>query len=172
MVCDQNSTNRSVYSKLGVTYDHPYFVHITETVYCLFDPPHLLKSSRNNLMHHNAVYGGAVIKWDHIKSLYYEDCERIPRAAPKLTNKHIFLPAFEEMRVGVAAETLSITVSSAIKMYVAYGCLPEECLSTAAYVEDIDKLFDIFNATDNVRKSNKTVPDLEPNRNETKQTAP
>lgn len=155
LICDQNSTNRSLFTKLGVSVDSPYFRHNDSNVYAMFDPPHLLKSSRNNLMHHNAIYQNAVAKWDHIKMLFEEDSQRIPRAAPKLSNQHVYLPAFGEMRVGVAAETLSDSVAAAIKMYVETNVLPPECLATAKYAEDIDKLFDCFNACCKACKRNK-----------------
>lgn len=154
-MCDQNATNRSLYTKLGVNDLSPYFVHREEKIYGMFDAPHLLKSSRNNLMRHNAVYNGKMVKWDHIRLLYDEDSTRLPRAAPKLGNGHIFLPAFGEMRVAVAAETLSQTVATSIQMYVEAGVLPEECGATAEYCSDIDKLFDIFNAVDGNEKNHK-----------------
>lgn len=157
LVCDQNSTNRSLFSKFGIDEETPYFVYRDEKIFGMFDPPHLVKSSRNNLMRHNAIYNGKMVKWDHIRMLHDEDSARLPRAAPKLGIGHIFLPAFGEMRVGVAAETLSQTVASAINMYVASGVLPEECEATAEYCSDIDKLFDIFNAFDGNEKKNKVL---------------
>lgn len=69
-------------------------------------------------MRHNAVYQEEVVTWEYLKMFYEEDIRRLPRTAPKLSNKHLFLPAFGEMRVGVAAETLSASVAAAIRFYV------------------------------------------------------
>lgn len=108
-------------------------------------------------MRHNAIYNGRMVKWEHIRMLYEEDSTLLPRAAPKLGIGHIFLPAFGEMRVGVAAETLSQTVASAIKMYVTSGVLPEDCNATAEYCSDMDLLFDIFNAFEGNTRENKVI---------------
>lgn len=155
IVCDQNATNRSLFTKLGINEKKPYYLFRGEKIFGMFDAPHLLKSSRNNIMRHNAIYDGKVAKWDHIRMLYDHDSTRLPRAAPKLSNGHIFLPAFGEMRVGVAAETLSQTVASAIRLYVASDVLPDECEATARFCSDIDRLFDVFNAFDGNVKENK-----------------
>lgn len=147
LVLDQNSTNRSLFTKLGVSEITPYFEYAEQKVYCFFDPPHLIKSTRNNLMHHGAVYNGKLAKWEHLRSLYFEDIERLPRAVPKLKQTHVFMPAFGEMRVPVAVQTLSTSVYAAILMYVQEGVLPEECEATAVYCKDFNDLFDCFNAS-------------------------
>ncbi|KAL9692256.1 hypothetical protein quinque_000018, partial [Culex quinquefasciatus] len=147
LVLDQNSTNRSLFTKLGVSEITPYFEYADQKVYCFFDPPHLIKSTRNNLMHHGAVYNGKLAKWGHLRSLYYEDIERLPRAVPKLKQTHVFMPAFGEMRVPVAVQTLSTSVYAAILMYVQEGVLPEECEATPVYCKDFNDLFDCFNAS-------------------------
>lgn len=147
LVLDQNSTNRSLYSKLGVSEESPFFEHAEQKVYCLYDPPHLIKSTRNNLMHHGAVYCGKLARWEHLRMLYFEDVERLPRAVPKLKQGHVFMPAFGEMRVPVAVQTLSTTVYAAILSYVLEGVLPKECEATADYCKDFNDLFDCFNAS-------------------------
>lgn len=53
VVCDQGSSNVSFYKRLGITPDRPYFLHGTDKVFALHDPPHLLKNTRTNLEKYN-----------------------------------------------------------------------------------------------------------------------
>ena len=66
------------------------------------------------------------------------------RLAPKLTKQHIELPAFSTMKVKRAAQIFSNTVQAAMMTYI---CLPQEAYHTAAFVKNMDSLFDIFNST-------------------------
>ena len=69
-------------------------------VFCMYDPPHLLKSVRNNLSNHVIEIEGKQIKWEYIKSYYYMEKARgntCLRANHKLTDKHIELPGFSKM---------------------------------------------------------------------------
>lgn len=147
IVLDQNSTNRSLYAKLRVSEETPFFVRKEQKIFCFYDPPHLIKSTRNNLMHHGAVYRKNLARWEHIRNLYEVDRKRRPRACPKLTQKHLYLPAFGEMKVNIAAQTISNGTSSGINLYVDEGVLPPECKATAVYCKDFNDLFDTFNAS-------------------------
>lgn len=103
------------------------------------------KSSRNNLIKHNAVFDGNVCSFRHIVDMYNEDIKHIPRAVPKLTHNHVELAPYAEMRVRLATQTLSVNVS--IKTYVHNKLLSKDCLNTATYCESFDKLFDCANST-------------------------
>ncbi|XP_058821053.1 uncharacterized protein LOC131683234 [Topomyia yanbarensis] len=106
-------------------------------------------------MHHGAVWNGKLARWDHLRNLYEEDSRRLPRAAPKLTRKHVYLPAFGEMRVHTATQTLSASVYAAFTMYIREGTLPQEFDATAMYCRDFNNLFDVFNASKNARHQQK-----------------
>lgn len=152
VISDQNATNRSLFKKLGITPDKPYFEHDEKRIFVMYDSPHLVKSTRNNLYHNNAVYRGKMVKWTHLRRMYHEDVKRIPRAAPKIKRKHIYIPPFGEMKVGMATQTLSSTTAACIKSYAKLNILPKECLGTADYCSDFDKLFDVFNASSMINK--------------------
>ena len=52
IVCDQEPGHVSLFKSLGVCREVP-FIHCPsceEKIYIIYDPPHLLKSARNNLM--------------------------------------------------------------------------------------------------------------------------
>lgn len=146
ITCDQNSTNRMLYRTLGVNEDRPWILHNNNEIYCIYDPPHLLKSSRNNMLRHNAVFDGQICSFPHITDLFHEDVKHVPRTVPKLSYDHVNLAPYAEMNVGKAAQTLSESVSAGIKAYVHTKKLPSAYLSTANFCEHFDKLFDCANS--------------------------
>ena len=111
----------------------------------MYDPPHLMKSVRNNLVKHDFLVDGNKISWKYITEFHNFDSQLQIRMAPKLTKKHIELPPFAAMRVCLAAEALSHTVAAGISTYVALG-MPDEAIHTAEFVEAVDGLFDCFNS--------------------------
>lgn len=71
----------------------------------------------------------------------------IPRLDPKLSEKHIKLPPFSPMRVCLAAQVLSNSVSKGILTHVALNDMPPAATFTADFIEKMDCLFNIFNST-------------------------
>ena len=69
------------------------------------------------------------------------------RLAPKLIKQHIELHAFSKMKVKRAAQIFSNTVQAATMTYICSGYLPREAYYTAAFVKNMDSLFDICNST-------------------------
>ncbi|GFO33637.1 transposable element p transposase [Plakobranchus ocellatus] len=63
IIWDQGSNNRAVVQKLGVTCDKPYATFGVTKVFMMFDPPHLMKSIRNNLKRHGFTKDGADVSW-------------------------------------------------------------------------------------------------------------
>lgn len=152
LVCDQNSINRALFTKeYHVSVEKPYFDvwmgSRTNRIYCMPDAPHLHKSTRNNLLKHNAVYNGGVCSFQHIVDLYWEDVKHTPRTVPGLSYDHIKLAQFAEMNVGLAAQTLSRSVAVGLRAYVETNKLQDGALFTAQYCEDFDELFDAANSS-------------------------
>ncbi len=118
-------------------------------VFVLFDPPHLLKSVRNNLKNHDFLLDDKVISWKYIEKVYEIESAKpnMLRLVPKLTKQHIDLPAFSKMKVKRAAQIFSNTVQAAMMTYICSGHLPQEAYHTAVFVKHMDSLFDIFNST-------------------------
>ena len=68
VIADQGSNNRSLFqTQLGVTQENPYFVVSQRKIYVLYDPPHLIKSVRNNLKKHGFSVNGKPVLWQHIQ---------------------------------------------------------------------------------------------------------
>ena len=146
VVCDQGSTNQQMLKQFGITVEKPFAELQGKQVMFMYDPPHLIKSIRNNLVKHNFHVSGNTVSWKYISDFYGFDSKLPSRMAPKLTKKHIELPAFSAMRVCLATQALSHTVAAGISTYVALGQLPDEALHTAEFLEAVDGLFDCFNS--------------------------
>ena len=52
IICDQEPSNVSLFRKAGVSPETPYYLCPSsgQRIFIIYDPPHLLKSTRNNLM--------------------------------------------------------------------------------------------------------------------------
>jgi len=86
------------------------------------------------------------VKWQYISDFYGRDSKQTVKLAPKLTDKHMNLPPFSAMRVCLVSQVFSHSVAAGINTHVAFGALPEEALATAEFIENVDGLFDCFNA--------------------------
>lgn len=97
----------------------------------LYDPPHLLKGIRNNLLtkdfaiHHNSgSVPQEVASWDVIKKAWLIDRElnKIRPQLKKLTKEHIVEHKIKKMRVKHATQVLSGTVASYIETVTRSNC--------------------------------------------------
>jgi len=146
ITCDQGANNRALFSNLGITVENPFFVHSSAKIFCFFDPPHLFKSVRNNLMKHDIQIRNKVAKWQHICDFFDIDSKQPIRLCPKLTNKHFHLTNFTKMKVSYACQVMSKSVAAAIMTHVSFKSLPPEATDTASFLETMDKLIDCFNS--------------------------
>ena len=147
IICDQGSNNRSLIdSILKVSIDKPYFCHKGNTIYVLYDPPHLLKNIRNNFKKNAFVYEGTPILWDYVKTLYEIDKVKKIRQVPKLTSKHVEIPAFSTMNVRLAAQVLSHSVAASMSTLSSLKLLPQAAETTALFIEQFDTMFNAFNS--------------------------
>lgn len=126
---------------------NPYFHVDGHKVYTMYDPPHLIKSIRNNLRNQGFICQGQKIEWKHIVDFYNFDKELSIRMAPKLTDYHINLRAFAAMRVNLATQVLSHSVAAGICTLAELGKLEKSAIHTAKFVEFFDKLFNTFNSS-------------------------
>ncbi|KAG8174808.1 hypothetical protein JTE90_002571 [Oedothorax gibbosus] len=113
-VCDQGPANLGIYRDLGATVDNPFFMYEGEKIFTLYDPPHLLKSTRNNFKNHgvtflekkvgNETQRKMTASWDQVEKLYEHDKEQKFRICPKLSLKHVRVPGFAKLSVKLAAQ--------------------------------------------------------------------
>jgi len=134
LVCDQASTNvaainklraetKTKYSRLGQENRLFGFEINNQEIIPLFDPPHMLKCLRNNLLTKNLKFickdkVQRVAKWSHITQFYELDkSESVigDRMNPKLSDAHIYEDKMKKMKVSHAAQVFSQRVGSIMK---------------------------------------------------------
>ena len=150
LICDQGANNQSMFNNLKITVDNHFIMHQSKKIYVMYDPPHLIKSVRNNLKNAGFLVEGDEILWEHIEAFYALDSQLPIRMAPKLTKKHVELKAFTAMRVKLATQILSHSVAAGIATMCHLNILTPSAQSTAAFVEKMDKL---FNASTSLSKT-------------------
>lgn len=126
VVCDQGTTNMSAinillkqtresYLKEGKEWKGGFFHMNSQEIVPIFDPPHLMKGVRNNLLTKNLKYTyknkECTAKWQHIADLY----QRNPnysgyRLVPKLTAHHVLPNLIPKMRVKHCTQVFSRSV--------------------------------------------------------------
>ena len=128
VISDQGSNNLNLFgTELGVSPEKPFFTHGSMKVFVLYDPPHLLKSMRNNLKKHGFTIEAedkVDIMWDHIVSFYETDSSKPVRLAPKLTRCHIDIPPFKDLRVHLAAQVMSHSVATGMAFMAQWNIIP------------------------------------------------
>ena len=124
-----------------------------QKIYHLFDPPHLLKCIRNNLLDKklqftfNGEKTRKVADWNHVIQSYQLDSDRPLRLMPKLTNQHVMPKEIKKMKVSACTQVFSHTVSACIFYFAEcnFGNVPAEARQTAQLLKFFDTLFDSFN---------------------------
>ena len=147
VMSDMGSNFYSLSIHLGITPDKPWFMHNNEKIFLMFDPPHLLKCTRNNLIKYTFRFGNYSACWKDIVDFYKKDKSLPIRAAPKLTEKHIRPTNFQKMKVKYATQVFSHTVAAGICTYSSVGSLTPSALGTAELLSRFDSLFDCVNSS-------------------------
>ena len=147
IMSDMGSNFHSLVNHLNITPENPWFIHNNTKYFVMFDPPHLIKCVRNNLMKYSFHFGSYTASWKDIESLYEKDKSLPIRAAPKLTEKHIHPNNFCKMKVKLATQVFSHTVAASICTYVSVGALPSSAMGTAELLLKFDSLFDCVNSS-------------------------
>ena len=100
---------------------------------------------------------GKYILWQHIAQLFYEDTDNGLKLLPKLTQDHIKLSSYSVMRVNLAAQVLSASVSAVLKKFGS-----PESSGTAKLCAMVDSFFDCLNVRSTTEHQRKRKPFLAP----------
>ena len=147
VMSDMGSNFHSLALHLGITSEKPWFMHNNKVYFLMFDPPHLIKCIRNNLIKYTFRFGNLVANWKDIEFFYNKDKELTIRSAHKLTDKHIHPNNFNKMKVKYATQVLSHTVAASLCTYISLGVLPPSAMGTAQFILKFDTLFDSVNSS-------------------------
>lgn len=135
-----------------------YYIDGSKIIHC-FDPPHVLKTLRNNLLTKNlrhSVTGlyepgcelrdekEAFANWQDIKDFYEFDMKNSCRLVPKITNDHIY-PENDKMKVSLASQVFSKTLGSLMLFCSIHDLSPRDYSGTAYILLFVNNLFDSLN---------------------------
>ena len=152
---DQGSNFQKFFSNNGLTREDPA-IYLEDQRYLICrDPPHLLKNSRNFLLKAPVYIPGFAkpAEWAHIVAMFKVDQKNTLSIAPRLSNEHLYNIKFQNsMKVKLAAQVLSNSVSGAIKICVDQDILPKEALATSTYCKIMNDLFDCLNSSSSLSK--------------------
>lgn len=132
-VSDQGATNVAAINilmkeaKQNSEMHEGYFIKKHKLIH-VYDPPHLLKSIRNNLLTKNVTFTWRgeqqMAKWDYFVNTYeidktYEDLEI--RNLPKITEAHVYPNKIKKMKVALASQIFSHKVASTMRLMCDMG---------------------------------------------------
>ncbi|KAL4148879.1 hypothetical protein QTP88_003024 [Uroleucon formosanum] len=141
-----NKSANCVLVFLASVQQHPSPSH--DKIYSLFDVPHLLKSVRNNFIEACFQKNDQIFSYKDIKDTY--DLDKLSKksnALSKITDAHIHPTSFQKMRVKLAVQLLSHSMSSAIRTCTETGQLcSKTAIDTADFIEFMNNLFDCLNS--------------------------
>nr|XP_049704773.1 uncharacterized protein LOC126056285 [Helicoverpa armigera] len=161
VTCDQGTSNiaainlliketKEKYLRNNKEYKEGFFEINDTIIYPIFDPPHLIKGMRNNLITKNleCYMDGKkrTAKWAHLEALYKNGPGfKGLRLIPKLTARHVIPNLIPKMKVKYATQVFSKTVSVAMGFIAEIGRIPKESTETAEVLLFFDRLFDSVN---------------------------
>ena len=157
VVSDQGPSNRGCTKNLGITIDKPYFIYKGNTIFFMYDSPHLIKSIRNGL-ETGYLFKGKKVSMGIIKKFYEIKNRSLYPLATKLTKNHFDLKSFTKMRVNLACQILSNSVAMGIEtLCIINNDLGEDAKYTGQFCKFFNDFFDIFNSdnktNDNIYKN-------------------
>ena len=157
VVSDQGPSNRGCTKNLGIKIDKPYCIYKGNTIFFMYDSPHLIKSIRNGL-ETGYLFNGKKVSMGIIKKCYEIKNRSLYPLATKLTKNHFDLKSFTKMRVNLACQILSNSVAMGIEtLCIINNDLGEDAKYTGQFCKFFNDLFDIFNSdnktNDNIYKN-------------------
>lgn len=84
LITDMGSNFIQLSRDLGISVQNSTFLVNNESVVYIFDTPHLIKATRNNLLKHNFEINNKIASWDYIVEFYKRDSKQWIKTAPKL----------------------------------------------------------------------------------------
>lgn len=148
VVSDQGPNfQKLVKNNLNLTEENPCFYVDSKKLVYLFDVPHLLKSTRNNLFSYVFRSNEGDTNKKYIETMYQYDKSKDYRLCPKLTDEHIYPNSFQKMKVKYASQVLSHSTSVALNWFVDFKLVPPEARVTATFIDNMNRLFDILNSS-------------------------
>ena len=90
---------------------------------------------------------GRIAEWRWFVAFCHLELLAELRLCPKLKSVHVDLPVGLNMKVNLAAQTLSFSTAATIRCYVQLGKMDSRALDTADFMEKMNKCFDLVNSS-------------------------
>lgn len=158
---DASTSNVAMATQLGANIQDinnlkTYFLHpvTNEKIFIFYDPCHMLKLIRNCLGHYKSFKCGTdSIDWDYFEKLVNLQIKEGLHAGTKIKNRHLDWTR-EKMKVKIAAQTLSKSVSDALNYLNKDLSHPNfiNSQATSDFVLACNDIFDIFNSRNKFAK--------------------
>lgn len=149
---DGLAANIAMCKLLGADFneERAYFPHPLQPnhkVFCLLDPPHMLKLVRNCIGTRNLIDGdGGIIQWKYFEELY-EAQKSLPwNLANKITKAHMEWEK-QKMSVRLAAELISNSCADALEFMKSACEKFADVDPTVKFLRIFNDIFDIMNST-------------------------
>jgi hypothetical protein len=131
-VCNMGANTVKTLKLLGVSAKQPFFRFQSQEIAAVFDPPHLLKYTRDLFQTHDVVNVGFEVvvdgerlpctaKWEDLLKIYEGDKKKLIRVLYKVTDSHMHPDAQTGRKVSFAAQVMSRTAAAFINMLVTVG---------------------------------------------------
>lgn len=172
IISDMGSSNQALWrnwniqakqhSEVRNSIPHPY--DSTRKIYIVPDPVHLFKNMKNMLMTNKVLTDDIKKKYNlptrdicaqHILDVVNYQKNLKFQLAPKLTEQDLFPNHFQTMKVSISTNVISHDVYSA---FLAEELHKPEYLTTAWYIEIIDKWFNLMTSRSPVMSLSKLKP--------------
>lgn len=147
LITDMGSNFLQLSRELGISVQNSIFSVDEHEIVYMFDTPHLMKRTRDNLLKYNIEFGNKVASWAHIVEFYNRDNKQWIKMAPKLSKNHIEPTSFQKMKVKYAVQIFSNRVAAGMCTQMSSGFLPSAAVGTIDFIDHFDKLFDILNSS-------------------------
>ena len=157
LISDMGGMNQALWKRMGLSFsqrevkssiENPFSP--TRKLYFCADIPHLLKNLANALRSSDFVAPqGKIISFDSIIRLFEIQKENIYQLAEKITATHLNPNNFQKMKVSIASQTLSNSVSAALTLIgIEFSNISDSdiLLNTAEFIRLTDKWFSILNS--------------------------
>jgi hypothetical protein len=119
----------SALQMLGGTRRKPFFEFRNQEIVTVYDPPHLLKCTRNLFRKYDVQFKSELMpsqlpvtaKWKHILNVYKWDKNNVVCLFYKVTDAHLAPVAQDGMKVSLAAQVMSHTVGASLCSLASQG---------------------------------------------------
>ncbi|KAE9538889.1 hypothetical protein AGLY_005471 [Aphis glycines] len=145
LVSDQSKELVSFSRMMNVSSKKPYFDIDGQRIVYIFNPPTLLRTTRDMFFKHSLYVNDEVVEKKYL-DMYYNDIMSNSdlSSTVELTHKHIHPGPFDEINISLATQVFSGSVAESMFVAMNRGILPLSAQPTINFINNMHKLFDIF----------------------------